>query len=183
MTRLFILVFSLVAAAVFGFAVSPERLALSAQPLLVALSIMAAGMLVRLNRGMPGIDWTSLSATERTDLTRALVDVARDYLGVLLVLAIGMAALVLLTLFAPEAKSLNDAIGGRLLSGALGATIALCFARMGTVVWRDYDIIVLQKRVLDGATAAAATKAAGAVADEKVATMRSTGMKRAANGQ
>ena len=53
------------------------------QPLIVAISIMAAALLVRLNRGMPTLDWKSLETAERKILTERVVELSREYMFVL----------------------------------------------------------------------------------------------------
>jgi hypothetical protein len=58
----------LVIAAIFGWRLPLARLMDILQPLVVALSIMVAALLVRLNRGMPTLDWKSLESSGAEDL-------------------------------------------------------------------------------------------------------------------
>ena len=48
-----------------------------------ALSIFIAAVLVRLARGMPTLDWKTVPVEKRKALTGQLVDVSREYAGLL----------------------------------------------------------------------------------------------------
>src|SRR4051812_26590039 len=110
------------------------------QPLTVALSIMVAGILVRLNRGMPTIDWKSLEPDERKRITSAVRDLTREYLNILAANALLAAGFIALTAIGQSQTCAWPEVSQRLASSALAAVGALCAIRMTYVVWRDYDI-------------------------------------------
>ncbi|WP_131725591.1 hypothetical protein ACTTAF_06630 [Rhodobacter capsulatus] len=114
-----------------------------------ALSIFIAAVLVRLARGMPTLDWKSVPLEKRKMLTGELVDVSREYAGLLALLML----LLLLTVsigaismwFAPE-----NTVWRKGMSALIGMLVSLSVLRFGYVVWRDLDIVSLQKTVIDG---------------------------------
>lgn len=141
------------------------------QPLIVALSIMAAALLVRLNRGMPTLDWKSLKPEERKSLTSKIVELAREYLVVLAVHFLALSFLVVIAASKSVCKlSENAQIA---LMAVAGGLIALCIVRMAYIVWRDYDIVSLQKKLIDDSADKDALSEASQAAAEKVANMRS----------
>jgi hypothetical protein len=147
------------------------------QPLIVALSIMAAGLLVRLNRGMPTLDWKSLSAAERKVLTQKVVELTREYLVVLSVLGLTLAFLLLVVL--NKATQFSERLGIS-ISALAGALLALCVSRMAYIVWRDMDIVRLQKKLIDDSADRDAIEAASREALTKVNAIRSSGLRDAA---
>jgi hypothetical protein len=146
------------------------------QPLIVAISIMAAALLVRLNRGMPTLDWQSLEVAERKILTHRVVELSREYMSVL---ALQLAALlVLLTLSLIKEKTFYGwPSGPTVILGMLGALIGLCISRMGYIVWRDTDIVKLQKKLIDDSADRQAIEKASQDALTTVNAIRSSGLK------
>ena len=71
----------LITGCVFGWLVPLDRLFDAFQPVMTALTIMAAAILVRLNRTMPTIDWKILSSEDGGRLTAEVVKLAEEYLG------------------------------------------------------------------------------------------------------
>ena len=65
----------------------------------------------------------------------------------------------------------------RAVAGAVGGLVTLCAARMAYVVWRDIDIVRLQKRLIDGAASRESDERERALADEKVASIRSANVR------
>jgi hypothetical protein len=168
----------IVVAAAFGAFVPIDRVLAATQPLVVAVSIMAAAILVRLNRGMPSLDWQSLALDERRRLTKRLVEVTREYVVILALEAVALAVLVSLIISKIDSTSTVFAIMiAPIVSAATGGVVVLCFARMAHVVWRDYDIVKLQKVLLDEAGERAATEAAAATAATKLQAMRAAGLR------
>jgi hypothetical protein len=165
----------LVGAAVFWRWVSIGDFLKIAQPLVVALSIMAAGLLVRLNRGMPTLDWKSLEIHDRKTLTAKIVELTREYLIVLFLQTATLISLLVLDVIAGEPN--------RILSwwdpfalGVVGCLLGLCLARMGYIVWRDHDIVKLQKKLIDDAADREALKRAQEEALSNVAAIRAAGL-------
>ncbi|NEV79143.1 hypothetical protein DYI24_19095 [Rhodopseudomonas sp. BR0C11] len=146
------------------------------QPLIVAISIMCAALLVRLNRGMPTLDWQSLEPAERKVLTYRVLELSREYMSVL--------ALQFLTLFVLLALSLIKektftgwANGPTVVLAFVGSLLGLCLSRMGYIVWRDTDIVRLQKKLIDESADRQAIDKASKEALETVNTIRSSALK------
>jgi hypothetical protein len=156
----------------FGTFVSVDRLADSLQPMITAASIMAAAVLVRLNRGMPSLDWKSIAPSKRQDITAGIVAITREYaviiaaLSVLLFLALGLLITGKATLITLEPRS------AKTLVMIFGALAGLCIGRMGYVVWRDYDIVRLQKVIVDDAAVKEQTAENAAAAASKIDVMK-----------
>lgn len=177
MARALTIVVTLVAAGLFAWAVPLVRLFGAFQPLIVALSIMVAAVFVRLNRGMPTLEWKSLDPDKRKDLTASIVSVTTEYGWIIGINAVALAGLVTLSVIdAAEAAAWPQWLR-RVASGAVGGMVALCAARMAYVVWRDIDIVRLQKRLIDGAAARESDERERALADEKVARIRGTNVR------
>ncbi len=146
------------------------------QPLIVALSIMAAALLVRLNRGMPTLDWKSLETTERKLLTSKIVELTREYM---IVLALQVGTLAILLVLVVNKTSSFDIVpyGPRGVLAGLGAVLGLCICRMGYIVWRDSDIVKLQKKLIDDSADREAIEKSSAEALSKVASIRASGLR------
>jgi len=109
------------------------------QPLIVAISIMAAALLVRLDRGMPTLDWKSLEVAARKILTHRVVELSREYISVITLEFVTLIILLALSVI-KEKTFIGWSSGPAIFLGALGALIGLCASRMGYIVWRDTDI-------------------------------------------
>ena len=119
-------------AALFGWGVPLVRLFDAFQPMMVALSIMIAAIFVRLNRGMPTLEWKSLELEKRTELTSHIVDLSREYGWIIAINATALAGLVALTVVGKtEVQAAWPSWLRHITSGAIGGGAALCFARMG----------------------------------------------------
>lgn len=177
MVRTTTIVVTLLAAALFAWAVPLSRLFAAFQPLIVALSIMVAAVFVRLNRGMPTLEWKSLDPVKRKDLTDSIVGVTTEYGWIIGINAVALVGLVSLSVIGPnDAASWPEAVR-RLVSGVLGGLVALCAARMAYVVWRDIDIVRLQKRLIDEAASRESDERERSLASEKVASIRSANVR------
>lgn len=172
MARVTTIVVTLLTAGLFAWAVPLARLFGAFQPLIVAVSIMVAAVFVRLNRGMPTLEWKSLDPDKRKDLTASIVSVTTEYGWIIGINAVALAGLVTLSVIGKDDAALWPVWVQRVVSGAVGAFVALCAARMAYVVWRDIDIVRLQKRLIDGAAARESDERERALADEKVASIR-----------
>lgn len=174
MLRLLTIGATLTGAAVFGLLLKFEQFEKILQPLVVALSIMAAGLLVRLNRGMPTLDWKSLDANDRKILTQKIVELTREYMLVLS--AHGLALMSLLLLAVRDAKTFVGYWQHTAMAVA-GGLIALCGARMAYIVWRDFDIVRLQKKLIDDSADKETVAKASEEALSKVSTIRASGLR------
>lgn len=135
----------------FWFGVDGGRLFAILQPIGVNLSIMIAAVFVRLNRGMPTLDWKTLDPSDRLRLTASIVEVTKDYAGIVAVTAVTLLGLVTLTGFGQDDFGALSAVVQKAISAAFGGAFALCLASMAYVIWRDVDIVQLQQRVVDEA--------------------------------
>lgn len=172
MARTRTIVVTLLAAGMFAWAVPLVRLFGAFQPVIVALSIMVAAVFVRLNRGMPTLEWKSLDPDKRMDLTASIVSVTTEYGWIIGINAVALVGLVTLSVIGPtDAAAWSEALR-RAVSGAVGGVVALCGARMAYVVWRDIDIVRLQKRLIDGAASKESLDYERTLADEKIARIR-----------
>jgi hypothetical protein len=138
-----------VAAAIFGLFVPLDRLFDAFQPLTVALSIMAA----------------------------ALLGVTREYVMIATICAALLLTLLALTTVGKPAAQLWIEPVQRLLSALVGSMVALCIGRMGYVVWRDYDIVRVQKALIDAAADKEEQEREAQAAVDKVADMRATNVR------
>lgn len=177
MARATTIVVTLIAAGLFAWAVPLARLYGALQPLIVALSIMVAAVFVRLNRGMPSLEWKSLDPDKRKDLTAAIVSVTTEYGWIIGINAFALAGLVTLSVIGTIDAALWPEGIRRAVSGVVGGLVALCAARMAYVVWRDIDIVRLQKRLIDGAAMRESGERERALADEKVTSIRSANIR------
>jgi hypothetical protein len=146
------------------------------QPLIVAISIMAAALLVRLNRGMPTLDWKGLEIAERKILTHRVVELSREYMYVLALLFGTLIILLALSLI-KEKTFYGWSHGPAIVLAALGALIGLCVRRMGHIVWRDTDIMKLQKKLIDDSADREAIVKASQDALTTVNAIRNAGLK------
>jgi hypothetical protein len=146
------------------------------QPGIVTLSIMVAGILVRLNRGMPTIDWKSLRPGERKNLTHAVEELTREYLYILGANALLALSFIALTVVgAYDIAELDDQLQ-RVIAGAIVALAVLCISRMAYVVWRDYDIVRLQRTLIDAAADRETDEEQRAEAARRIAEMKGAGL-------
>jgi len=168
----------LIAAVTFGGAVELPRLFVAFQPMTVALSIMVAGVLVRLNRGMPTLDWKSLEPEGRRKLTSQIVILSKEYLSILGINAgLAIVLVAFLVIGKPAVMTWPDIVS-RVVSGLIGGATALAIARMGYVVWRDYDIVKLQKLLIDASGDKEFQEKQDEAAAEKVEHMKSASLRR-----
>lgn len=165
-------------AGLFGWGVPLIRLFDAFQPISVALSIMIAAVFVRLNRGMPSLEWKSLDPGERSNLTEKIVELTAEYGWIIGLNALTLIGIVTLSAIGKEQASLWPMLVKHLVAGGIGGLTALCCARMAYVVWRDIDIVRLQKRLIDGLAARESFEFETKSADDKVAMIRAAGLRK-----
>lgn len=178
MARAITVFVTLAAAGLFAWAVPIARLFGAFQPLIVALSIMVAAVFVRLNRGMPTLEWKSLDPDKRKELTTAIVSVTTEYGWIIAINAVTLGGLVTLSVVGAEDAATWPSWARRVAAGAVGGLVTLCAARMAYVVWRDIDIVRLQKRLIDGAATNESFERERALADEKVMEFKAANVRR-----
>jgi hypothetical protein len=61
--------------------------------------------------------------------------------------------------------------------------MALSVARMAYVIWRDYDVVKLQKYLIDASAARDASELETRASAEKIANIRSAGLRSIAPGE
>lgn len=179
MARALTIVVTIAAAALFGWAVPLAKLFDAFQPMIAALAIMVAAVFVRLNRGMPTLEWKSLDPLQRSELTSRIVDLSEEYGWIIAINAVALIGLLGMSVVGKSevAASWPD-WAQRMAAGATGGLAALCAARMAYVVWRDVDVVKLQKRLIDGTASQESIEEQARRADEKVANIRSAGVRR-----
>lgn len=178
MARAPTIVVTLIVAGLFAWAVPLVRLFGAFQPLIVALSIMVAAVFVRLNRGMPTLEWKSLDPDRRKDLTASIVSVTTEYGWIIGINAGALVGLVTLSVIGAADAALWPEEARRAVAGAVGGLVTLCAARMAYVVWRDIDIVRLQKRLIDSVADKEEGERQVALADEKVMEFKSANVRR-----
>jgi len=149
MLRLSQLFLAVGSALVFWHWVDLEHLSQVFQTLTSAVSILLAAVFVRLNRGLPTLDWKVVSPTDRTAITSRLVQISLDYVGVLIVGMLVLAAIIVLGAADPEWIACLPVRWQSAISAGTGILLSIFLFRMGYVVWLDLDIIQLQKAVID----------------------------------
>lgn len=166
-------------AVLFGWAVPLVRLFDAFQPLTVSLSIMLAAVLVRLNRGMPTLDWKSLDGASRNKLTTKIVEITKDYIIISFIYIIFIIVLVTLSTIGRTDISLDfSEIIKISTSSTIGGLISLSLSRMIYIIWRDFDIVRLQKKLIDEAGIKEDYEKDLKASEGKIADIRSASLKR-----
>lgn len=168
-----------VSAGLFGWAVPLLRLFDAFQPLITALSIMVAAVFVRLNRGMPTLEWKSADPEQRKELTSQIVVLSKEYGWIIALNAAVLLGLVTLSVVGKDEVAMHWPVEvQRLTAFAIGGSGALCIARMAYVVWRDIDVVQLQKRLIDSTASREAVEQQDKIASEKVSSIRASGIRK-----
>ncbi|WP_193668262.1 hypothetical protein [Paracoccus kondratievae] len=108
-----------------------------------------AAIFVRLNRGLPTLDWKSIPLDRRKRLSQAVYDVSAEYLGVLALAGVCLATVLVMIGSGLETFMLWPAWVRNSVGALLGFSLTLTATRMAYVVWRDLDIVMLQKTIVD----------------------------------
>jgi hypothetical protein len=120
---------------------------------------------------MPTLDWKSLEPAKRKVLRSRVVELTREYLPLTPVSLVALAAA------AKESALIDGVPYSTAGSGTIRALVLLCPMRMSYVVSRDYDIVRLQKKLIDEAADKEATEQAAKDALARVADIRSAGLR------
>ena len=179
MSRALTIVAILVAAALFAWVVPLTRLFDAFQSMITALSIMVAAVFVRLNRGMPTLEWKSVNPEARTQLTSRMVELSTEYGWIILVYGVALMGLVAISIVGKaQVTATWPDWAQRMGAAAIGAMAASCVGRMGYVVWRDIDVVKLQKQVIDDLAVRETSEQNQKRAEDKLASIRSSGLRR-----
>lgn len=137
------------------FATNRGAEALSATPtaLLSVFAIFAAAVLVRLNRGLPSVEWKFVEEDALKRLMDRMEEVTRDYVAVLLVIFSGMVSAVTLLVIGDDFDWGGVEIT-RVVSGICGGLFGLSLSRMAHLVWLDVSIFKLQRAVVESSAKA-----------------------------
>lgn len=139
----------LIAAAIAARFISVQFWDASKQGLLVALSVIAAGVLVRLARGLPFTTADHYELDEIRHLTRAVSQVLRSLRLLIIVVLAGMIGLIFakpileLSLTVAQLGPYEDYVEAA-ISGTLGLILCYVLFRMLQVVRGDQDLTELQ---------------------------------------
>lgn len=166
------LALSLVLMALFGTSFQTESgvnvLSENATAVVSLLSIFAAAVLVRLNRGLPTVDWKSVDPGDLGRLLDRLEDVAREYVIVFCQILFAL-FFVFISKFVPQETVFSTLIVPRWISGIVGSLLGLCVSRIVHLVWLDVSIIRLQRRVIVSAAEENDRQKQAEIANEKLA--------------
>ncbi|WP_182356460.1 hypothetical protein [Komagataeibacter europaeus] len=178
MSRSITLIAMFLAACIFGWRVPLETLFNAFSSLTTALSIVSAAVFVRLNRGMPSFEWKSADPKKRSHLTSAILELTKEYVGIIAINGILLSILIILTTYGkPSIAEWSHPIQ-RITSGLIGGLITLCVIRMSYVTWRDYDIVHLQKELIDATAHDDDSSQQENSATEKLQNIQSAGLKK-----
>ena len=168
---------ALLIAAAAGWRLEVVRIYAILQPATVCLSIMAAAIFVRLNRGMPTVDWKSIPPSDRQKLTASVVRLAVDYVvGLALTFTTLMSIMVLTAATQADVLLLPHRLQ-QVIVGGFVALALLSIIWMGYVIWRDYDVVILQQKVIDDAANQEIVDKNRKLADSKIEDTRSANLK------
>lgn len=164
----------LAVALLIAWQVNIARLFQTFQPIIVCLSIMAAAIFVRLNRGMPSLEWKSLTTQQRKQVTSAVLKLSKDYVIGLIVTATNIIIIIILTAIGKYDALKFEKYYQLGIVFIFSISLILSIIWMGYVIWRDYDIVRLQKRIIDDASDREESESQSVEASKKTAAMKSS---------
>jgi hypothetical protein len=170
--------FTALIAFLFWSVVPLVRLFDAFQPMVVTLSVIVAAVFVRLNRGMPSLEWKSLEPKKRAKLTTKIVELSREYVVIVVLNGVALIGIVTLVVIGKEVVECWSPTVMKAGAGIIGGTFALCLARMAYVVWRDCDIMKLQKELIDNAAAEEGQALETKAADQKISSIKAAGLRK-----
>lgn len=178
MARLATILVPLAVGLAFGLWVPLVNTMRGVEHFVVAVTIMTAAVFVRLNRGMPTLDWKTLEIAERKRVTSAIQSLTLEYVVIVGINAAVLCLAVICSVYEDGYWLAVPSIIGGLLSAAWGFCLTLACARMAYVVWRDYDVVKLQKTLIDAAGEREETEKQAKRAAENVVEMQSAGLRK-----
>lgn len=160
-------IFSISGAVLFYFFGGNAFILLNSTMLVTFEGIIAAAILVRLNRGIPTIDWKSVDIDSTKTILDRFEDVARAYIYIMLIVCSSIFLILFLGFVQKYTFTYKiDITNG--MSSFFGFLFGLLISRMAYVVWLDLDIVQLQKAVLLATAEAEEAKKQGIIANEKI---------------
>lgn len=178
MARLATIFLPLAVGLVFGLWVPLLNTMRGVEHFVVAVTIMTAAVFVRLNRGMPTLDWKTLELAERKRVTAAIQALTLEYVVIVGINAAVLALAMTCSVYEDEYWLAFPPIIGGLLSAGWGFLVTLACARMAYVVWRDYDVVRLQKTLIDAAGEREEIEKQAKRAAENIVEMQSAGLRK-----
>lgn len=178
MARLATILLPLAVGLAFGFWVPLVNTMRGVEHFVVAVTIMTAAVFVRLNRGMPTLDWKTLEIAERKRVTSAIQALTLEYVFIVGINAAVLCMAVACSVYGDTYWLSFPPIISGLLSAAWGFFLALACARMAYVVWRDYDVVRLQKTLIDAAGDREEVERQAKRAAENIVEMQSAGLRK-----
>jgi hypothetical protein len=125
---------------------------LSKQPILTALSVIAAGVLVRLARGSPFTNADGFELEEARQISRAIKQSIRALRTLIIVVFLTMFALVfaqpVLIVVMRSLPSVDTAIAGPMVSALIALLLSYVFIRVFTVIQGDVGLVDMQAKYL-----------------------------------
>lgn len=157
----------------FFFFGKSGAMASNASILLSFQTIIVAAVLVRLNRGVPSLDWKSVDVQPIKNLLDRLEEVSKVYIVVVFTTLISIIFLISI-LYLEKISFSYKSYFVNSISTAFGALLGLLISRMAYVVWLDLDIVRLQRAVILSAAETDSQKKQKAIAEEKIKTVSQT---------
>lgn len=158
---------SIVGGVAFFFFGRSGAMTANASILLSFQTIIVAAVLVRLNRGVPSLDWKSVDLQPIKNLLDRLEQVSKVYIVVVFATLVSIILLIsVLYLQRVEFLYKENVVDG--ISISFGALFGLLISRMAYVVWLDLDIVRLQRAVILSAAETDSQKKQAAIAAEKI---------------
>jgi hypothetical protein len=127
---------------------------------------------------MPNLEWKAILPTDRSRLSTAILDLTREYVGMIAANSVLLISIVILTAVGKDALGAWPLWITRSISAFIAGLSTLAVSRITYVVWRDYDIVKLQKELIDAAAKREANGAEAEIAERKIQEMRATSLSR-----
>jgi len=115
--------------------------------LLSVVSIMAAAILVRLNRGVPSVDWKSVAPDYLSNLLDGIEKITRAYVITFIVALVCIGTIFAVGLI-DGSQMVYKAQVAFAITSIFGILFGLLSSRMVYIIWLDLDIVRLQRAVI-----------------------------------
>lgn len=119
----------------------------NASMLLSFEALIVGAVLVRLNRGLPSIDWKMVDATPIERLLNRLEEAAKVYIIIVVACAVSI-CILLASIYVDKVTFAYKLTTSLFLSTTFGVLLGFVISRMTFVVWLDLDIVRLQRAVI-----------------------------------
>lgn len=176
-----LLIIAIASAILFAKGVSLEQIYIISQPILVCLSIMSAAVLVRLNRGIPQVEWRELKYDEKKKLSNNFVEITKEYCLIISLFFILFSTIIIFMAVGIEYTKSLPLHFSQILSGIIGLILGACLFKMGYVIWRDYDIVVLQREIIMRISDNQETEYNNSIANENIKKIKEANLRHVPN--